>query len=55
MLFGIIDGVNVVVHPLAPGMATDFTPRLLIFTVRPVPVLAVVVVYVMQSGGLNLA
>ena len=36
--------VNVVVKPLAPGIAIDFAPSELMFAVSPVPEFAVVVV-----------
>jgi hypothetical protein len=36
--------VSVVVHPLVPGIAIDFAPSELMFTVRPVPLFVVVVV-----------
>ena len=44
-----MEAVSVVVHPLAPGMATDLLPRELILMVKPVPLFVVVVVYHTQS------
>ena len=43
--------VSVVVHPLAPGTATDFAPKELTFSVKLVPELVVVVVYQIQELG----
>jgi hypothetical protein len=50
LLASITPATRVVVHPLNPGMATLFAPREFTLIVNPVPVFAVVVVYVTQSG-----
>jgi hypothetical protein len=40
--------VRVVVHPLEPGIASDFAPRELGLRVSPVPLFVVVVLYMKQ-------